>query len=172
MKNKTEPKFKYELSKIAGAENIMLCFQCGTCTADCPISRYSEFYRHRRIARLVQLGYKEELLSDNRLWLCTTCFACVDHCPQNVEPASIVRALRNLAIKEKRQIPHVTKELAFTLLKTGYIYRIPELRLKQREQKGLPQLPKTNLSDIANIFKTLGITDVLENTKIFEKVEK
>jgi len=32
-----DPKFKYEMSKIHGAEKLMLCFQCGTCTAGCPI---------------------------------------------------------------------------------------------------------------------------------------
>jgi heterodisulfide reductase subunit C len=34
-----DPKFKYEISKLPGAENVLLCFQCGTCTADCSIAR-------------------------------------------------------------------------------------------------------------------------------------
>ena len=57
-----DPKFKYEISKLPGAEKLMLCFQCGTCTADCPISRFSDFYRPRRIARMVHLGLKDRLL--------------------------------------------------------------------------------------------------------------
>ncbi|MGQ9507024.1 MAG: 4Fe-4S dicluster domain-containing protein, partial [Candidatus Bathycorpusculaceae bacterium] len=93
------PKFKYEMSKMHGAERLMLCFQCGTCTADCPISRFSDFYRPRKIARMVQLGLKGRLLSDEALWLCSSCFTCVDHCPQGVEIAGIVRVLRNLSVK-------------------------------------------------------------------------
>jgi heterodisulfide reductase subunit C len=90
------PKFKYEMSKIHGAEKIMLCFQCGTCTADCPISRFSDFYRPRKIARMVQLGLRIGYYPTMRLWLCSACFTCVDHCPQGVEIAGIVRALRNM----------------------------------------------------------------------------
>ncbi|MBE0519976.1 4Fe-4S dicluster domain-containing protein, partial [Candidatus Bathyarchaeota archaeon] len=120
-----DPKFKYELSKLPGAEKLMLCFQCGTCTADCPISRFSDFYRPRKIARMVQLGLKDRLLSDDALWLCSTCFTCVDHCPQGVEIAGIVRVLRNLTVKERAVVPLVSKELASNILKAGYVYEFP-----------------------------------------------
>jgi len=66
------PKFKYEMSKMPGAEKLTLCFQCGTCTADCPVARFSNFYRPRKIARTVQFGLKDRLLSDEALWLCST----------------------------------------------------------------------------------------------------
>jgi len=166
-----DPKFKYEISKIPGAENLMVCFQCGTCTADCPISRFSDFYRPRKIARMVQLGLKDRLLSDNALWLCSTCFTCVDHCPQDVEIAGIVRALRNLTVKRKGLVPLVFKELASSLLKTGYVYKIPESRHKRRELQGLPPLPKSNLEDVANIFAITGSSQILEKAKTFPKVK-
>ncbi len=158
-----DPKFKYEISKLPGAEKIMLCFQCGTCTADCPISRFSEFYRPRKIMRMVQLGLKDRLLSNDAIWLCTTCFTCIDHCPQDVETASIVRALRNLAIKVG-VMPLVYKELASNILETGYAYKIPELRLRRREEQGLPPLPKANLESIEKLFDITGFS------KTFEKV--
>jgi len=59
-----DPKFKYEISKLPGAEKVMLCFQCGTCTADCPIARFDDFYRPRKLIRMVQLGLKDRLLSN------------------------------------------------------------------------------------------------------------
>ncbi|MCK5593393.1 hypothetical protein KAI31_04775, partial [Candidatus Bathyarchaeota archaeon] len=59
-----DPKFKYEISKIPGAEKVMLCFQCGTCTADCPIARFDDFYRPRKLIRMTQLGLKDRLLSN------------------------------------------------------------------------------------------------------------
>jgi len=166
-----DPKFKYEMSKIHGAEKLMLCYQCGTCTADCPISRFSDFYRPRKIARMVQLGLKDRLLSDDALWLCSTCFTCVDHCPQGVEIAGIVRALRNLTVKEKGVMPLVFKELASNILKTGYVYQIPESRHKRREMKGLPPLPKPNLEDVTKIFEITGSSEMLEKVKTFEKVK-
>ncbi len=160
-----DPKFKYKISKIPGAEKIMLCFQCGTCTADCPIARFSETYRPRKLMRMTQLGMKERVLSSDVVWLCAACFTCVDHCPQGVEIANVLRALRNLAVKEGL-MPSVFRELASNILKTGYAYRIPELRLKKRADKGLPPLPNANLKDISKLF---NLTDF---SKTLEKEEK
>ncbi len=166
-----DPKFKYEITKLPGAEKLMLCYQCGTCTADCPISRFSDFYKPRKIARMVQFGLKDRLLSSDALWLCSTCFTCVDHCPQNVEIAGIVRVLRNMIVKEKGVMPLVFKELASNLLKTGYVYIIPESRHRRREQRGLPPLPKPNLEHVAKIFEITGFSKIFQNVKTFEKVK-
>ena len=159
-----DPKFKYEISKIPGAEKVMLCFQCGTCTADCPIARFSDFYRPRKLVRMTQLGLKKKLLSNDVIWLCSTCFTCIDRCPQDVGIASIVRAIRNLSVKE-RDMPVVFKELASNILKTGYAYIIPELRLKKREEQGLPTLPKANLESIAKLFDITGFSKTLEKER-------
>ena len=154
-----DPKFKYKISKISGAEKIMMCFQCGTCTADCPIARFSDIYRPRRIMRMTQLGMKDRVLTSEALWLCAACFTCVDYCPQGVDIVNVLRALRNMAVKEGI-IPPVFRELTNNILKTGYAYRIPELRLKKRGDKGLPSLPKTNVKDISKLFDMLAISKV------------
>jgi len=159
-----DPKFKYEISKIPGAEKVMLCFKCGTCTADCPIARFDEFYRPRKLIRMTQLGLKDRLLSNDVIWLCSTCFTCIDHCPQDVGIASIIRALRNLSVRE-RDMPVVFKELASNILKTGYAYMIPGLRLKKREEQGLPTLPKANLESVAKLFDITGFSKTLEKEK-------
>ena len=166
-----KPKFKYEISKIHGAEKLMLCFQCGTCTADCPVSRFSDFYRPRRIARMVQLGLKDRILSDKHLWICTTCYTCIDHCPQDVEIANVIRVLRNLSVKHTNSMPLVYKELAGNLVKSGFVYLIPESRIRRREQAGLPPLPKTKPDEIAKVFELTGLAKILEGCETFEKVE-
>jgi heterodisulfide reductase subunit C len=154
-----DPKFKYKISKLPGAEKIMMCFQCGTCTADCPIARFSDIYRPRKLMRMIQLGMKNKVLTSEALWLCAACFTCVDHCPQGVDIANVLRALRNMAVKEGI-IPSVFRELTNNILKTGYAYRIPELRLKKRGDKGLPPLPKTNVKDLSKLFEMLAISKV------------
>ena len=166
-----KPKFKYEISKIHGAEKLMLCFQCGTCTADCPVARFSDFYRPRRIARMVQLGLKDRILSDKHLWICTTCYTCIDHCPQDVEVANVIRVLRNLSVKHTNSMPLVYKELAGNLMKSGFVYLIPESRIRRREQTGLPPLPKTKPDEIAKVFQLTGLAKILESCETFEKVE-
>ncbi|MDH5449809.1 MAG: 4Fe-4S dicluster domain-containing protein [Candidatus Bathyarchaeota archaeon] len=159
-----DPKFKYEISKLPGAENVLLCFQCGTCTADCPIARFDDFYRPRKLVRLVQLGLKDKLLSNDVIWLCSTCFTCIDHCPQDVGIADIVRALRNLTTREGK-MPVVYKEIASNILKTGYAYVIPGLRLKKREEEGLPSLPKASVENLAKLCDITGLSKMLEKVR-------
>lgn len=166
-----DPKFKHKVSKIHGAEKIMLCFQCGTCTSDCPVSRFSDFYRPRKIARMVQFGLKDRILSDKDLWLCTTCYTCIDRCPQDVDVANVVRVLRNLSVKHTNSMPLVYKALAGNLMKTGFVYIIPDSRHNRRVQMGLPPLPKTKPSEIAKLFEKTGFTELLESVETFEKVE-
>ena len=43
----------------------------------------------------------EPLLKSKSIYQCLTCFACVDRCPRNVEPAKLVEAIRLVAIRQK-----------------------------------------------------------------------
>jgi heterodisulfide reductase subunit C len=147
-----DPKFKYEISKMHGGEKLMRCFQCGTCTSDCPVARFSDTYRPRQIIRMTQLGLKNRVLNSDTLWLCAACFTCTDRCPQDVEVASVIRVLRNLAA-EQGCAPRVFKEQCSSILESGYAYKIPELRLKKREQLGLPPLPKGNPESIGKVLR-------------------
>jgi heterodisulfide reductase subunit C len=154
--------FKNEVKKMPGGERMMMCFQCGTCTADCPISRFSDSYRPRKILRMAQLGLKEKVLSSDQLWLCAACYTCVDHCPQDVEISSVIRALKNMAVKEG-YVPFVFKELAGAVSETGLAYKIPELRLRKRQEVGLPPLPKADVKSVSKLFNLTGFS------KLFEK---
>ena len=149
-----DPKFKYEISKMHGGEKLMRCFQCGTCTSDCPIARFSDTYRPRQIIRMTQFGLKDRVLNSDTLWLCASCFTCTDRCPQDVEVASVIRVLRNLAA-ERGHVPQVFKEQCSSILESGYAYKIPELRLKKRESLGLPPLPKGNPESLGKTLRTV-----------------
>jgi heterodisulfide reductase subunit C len=157
-----DPKFKYELSRMHGSEKILRCFQCGTCTSDCPVARFSDTYRPRTIIHMAQLGLRERVLNSDTLWLCAACFTCTDRCPQGVEVASVIRVLRNLAA-EKGIVPQVFKDQAASIRETGYAYKIPELRVKKRESQGLPPLPKSNPEEICKTLK---------GVRFFENKEK
>jgi len=156
-----DPKFKYEIAKMPGGEKLMRCFQCGTCTSDCPIARFSDTYRPRQIIRMTQLGLRERVLSSDTLWLCAACFTCTDRCPQDVEVASVIRVLRNLAV-EKGFIPQVFKEQAASILESGYAYKIPDLRIKKRESLGLPPLSKGNPESIRKTLREVGFLKSIE----------
>jgi heterodisulfide reductase subunit C len=155
------PKFKYEISKMHGGEKLMRCFQCGTCTSDCPVARFSDTFRPRQIIRMTQLGLKDRVLNSDTLWLCASCFTCTDRCPQDVEVANVIRVLRNLAA-EQGHIPQVFKEQCSSILESGYAYKIPELRLKKRESLGLPPLPKGNPESLGKTVRTVHLLKHME----------
>ncbi|HSV49952.1 MAG TPA: 4Fe-4S dicluster domain-containing protein [Candidatus Acidoferrales bacterium] len=152
------PNWKYELQKMPGAEKVMACFQCGTCTSDCPIARFTDNYRPRTLIHMAQLGLKNRVLKSDTLWLCAACFTCTDRCPQGVEVASVIRVFRNLAA-ENGCIPQVFRDQAQSLLEFGYAFRIPELRIKKRESKGLPPLPKSNPESVRKVLKGIKFFD-------------
>ncbi|MHA1207896.1 MAG: 4Fe-4S dicluster domain-containing protein [Candidatus Freyarchaeota archaeon] len=159
--SETDPQFKYELSRITEIENFMLCMQCGTCTADCPVARFSSTYRPLKILRMALLGLRSEVLSSDELWLCASCYTCTDRCPRGVEFASVLRVLRNMAVDEG-YIPDGFRELVLNVLRTGYAYGISESRKRKREAAGLPPLPESNPESLARLAETLGFSKQVE----------
>lgn len=153
-----DPEFKHKLSKIHGAEKLMRCFQCGTCTSDCPIARFSDDYRPRQLIRMSQFGMKDKVLKSDALWLCASCFTCTDRCPQDVKVADIIRVLRNLAAEEG-QIPLIFQAEFASILESGYAYKIPDFRIKKRGSSELPPLPKCNSEAVQKLLSGINILD-------------
>ena len=111
---------------------------------------------------MAQLGLRDRVLNSDTLWLCAACFTCTDRCPQDVEVASVIRVLRNLAV-EKGCVPQVFKEQCSSVLESGYAYKIPELRIKKRETVGLPPLPKGNPESIRKTLHKVGFLKHIES---------
>jgi len=160
-----DPSFKYEVMKEHDGETLKVCFQCGSCTSSCPTARFSTSYRPRTILRMAQLGLRQKVLQSPTLWLCTACFTCTDRCPQDVEVASVLRVLRNLAVK-KGQMPRIFTELASNIYETGYVYKIPEMRLRKRSELGLPPLPKASLDKVDKLIELAGARKLLKSKEL------
>lgn len=159
--SRLDPSFKNDVLRERDGETLKRCFQCGTCTSSCPTARFSDSYRPRTILHMAQLGLRGKVLPSPTLWLCAACFTCSDRCPQGVEVATVLRVLRNLAVKNG-EIPIIYRELASALNETGYAYRIPEIKHRKREETGLPPLPKPKVGDIAKLIELTGGTRLLK----------
>jgi heterodisulfide reductase subunit C len=94
-----DPGFVDEVAALPGGENIKKCFACGTCAAGCPVTNIDEEYNSRKIIRQVLFGMREEVLKSPIIWFCLMCYRCSARCPQEVNFADIMKALRYLAIK-------------------------------------------------------------------------
>jgi len=127
-----DPKFKYEVAEQPGGENIKVCFSCGLCTAGCPVSEIDENYNPRKIIHMVLLGMREQVLSSDFIWLCSLCYTCYAHCPQNVKFTDVMRALRTMAVKEGYVHPSFP----------GQIEEIDSLSQKLRHQMALSILKR------------------------------
>ena len=76
--------------------NPAKCYQCGKCSAGCPMAEETTLRPHD-ILRLIQRGKADKLFADDSIWLCLTCETCTARCPNNVDPARIIDALREIA---------------------------------------------------------------------------
>ena len=90
---------------------IQQCYQCGKCTAGCPVA-FDMDYSPNRIVRMVQLGLKDEVLKSQSIWLCAYCSTCTSRCPRKVDIAKIMDCLRGMAKREGVKLEGRAKDIA------------------------------------------------------------
>jgi heterodisulfide reductase subunit C len=101
--------------------NAYTCTECGRCTSVCPASQTGKELSPRAIMmktrdRLEEVGEglnkNVEIIDDGKqllydyispeeIWACTSCNACVEECPVNIDPLSIIIDLRRYLVMEK-----------------------------------------------------------------------
>ena len=80
-------------------EKTKYCFECGICTASCPMAELlSTRYNPRSLLQKV-LTEPEKTLNENSLWLCAWCYECYKRCPQGLKPPEIFQLLKSEAVK-------------------------------------------------------------------------
>ena len=106
--------------------NAYTCTECGRCTSACPANQTGKKLSPRKIMmdtrdRLEEVGKnldanKGVFIPDNKsllndyitpeeLWACTTCNACVEECPVNISPLSIIIEMRRYLVMEQSAAP-------------------------------------------------------------------
>ena len=100
-------RMKEQILRTSGV-NPLRCMRCGKCSGTCPSYDEMEYHPHQFVC-MVETGDIEPLLESKSLYKCLTCFACVDRCPRNVEPAKLVEALRLMVIRRQGE-NHLTPD--------------------------------------------------------------
>ncbi|PKW20636.1 (Fe-S)-binding protein [Flavobacterium lindanitolerans] len=106
--------------------NAYTCTECGRCTSSCPANITGKKLSPRKIMmdtrdRLEEVGKnidanKGVFVADNKtllndyitpeeLWACTSCNACVEECPVNISPLSIIMDMRRYLVMEQSAAP-------------------------------------------------------------------
>ncbi len=149
----------------AGIETVKNCFQCGTCGGTCPSGRRTP-YKVRQLVRKCLLGLKEDVISDDALWMCTTCYTCQERCPRSVIIVGIVKKARNIAAHAGYMAkPH--KMTGLFVINTGHGVPINPATRELRERVGLGELPPTThkfpeaLEEVQKICKITGFDELI-----------
>jgi ferredoxin len=92
MSARVDPSLLDEIKEY-GAVNTEACFNCGNCTAICPLTDDGHPFPRSTI-RLLQIGMRERLMESTDPWLCYYCGDCTKTCPKGAEPAETMMAAR------------------------------------------------------------------------------
>ncbi|HEY1221522.1 MAG: 4Fe-4S dicluster domain-containing protein [Bryobacteraceae bacterium] len=85
----------FEVKERSGA-SPMNCYQCGKCSSGCPVAAAGDFKPHQ-LVRMVQTDQRQAVLSSRFIWQCTSCQTCTTRCPQQVDIAGMIDALRGIS---------------------------------------------------------------------------
>ncbi|MBO5646689.1 MAG: 4Fe-4S dicluster domain-containing protein [Clostridia bacterium] len=92
---------KEDILRMSGV-NPRKCMKCGKCSGTCPSYDEMEFHPHQFVY-MVESGDIEPLMASKSIYKCLTCFACVERCPRQVEPAKLIEAVRLAVIRQQGQ---------------------------------------------------------------------
>ena len=91
--------YREEILRISGV-NPAKCMKCGKCSATCPAYDQMEYHPHQFVS-MVQKGQIEKLMASKSIYTCLSCFACLERCPRNVEPAKLIEAVRLMVVRQQ-----------------------------------------------------------------------
>jgi heterodisulfide reductase subunit C len=88
------------------------CYQCGKCSAGCPVAGIGEG-PPSRILRLLQLGQTAAAMRSPFIWQCVSCQTCSTRCPNSFDCAGTMDALRQLSVARGEASPAAHSVIAF-----------------------------------------------------------
>jgi len=135
--------------------NAYTCTECGRCTSSCPANITGKELSPRAIMmktrdRLEEVGANidkngkyiddgKQLLNDyitpEEIWACTSCNACVEDCPVNIDPLSIIIDLRRYLVMEQSAAPQGLNMMMTNIENNGAPWQYNQMdRLNWKEE--------------------------------------
>jgi heterodisulfide reductase subunit C/nitrate reductase gamma subunit len=104
------------------------CVSCGRCEENCPATIAEKPLSPRKVVQSIQelmqvsLPPLEQHISNDEIWSCTTCMACVEHCPVFVEPLDKIMDMRRYRVMAEAALPSEAKATIRNLLLYKDVY--------------------------------------------------
>lgn len=79
---------------------INQCYQCGKCSAGCPMAPEMDILPHQ-LVRLAVLGNHDRIVDSKSIWLCLSCHTCGARCPNGIDVPALLDPIRHEVIRKK-----------------------------------------------------------------------
>ncbi len=112
--------------------SVARCYQCGKCSAGCPVSSDMD-YPPSLLIRKLQTGFpehEEEVLRSKSIWFCLTCEMCIARCPMEVDIPPMMDYLRGESLRLNKANPAAKNIIRFhnaflnSIKNTGRLYEM------------------------------------------------
>jgi quinone-modifying oxidoreductase, subunit QmoC len=115
--------------RVEDGHMVKMCMQCGVCAGSCPLGPHWE-HSPQKIFMMIRAGKREEVLSSDSMWMCTSCYNCIVRCPRQLPITHIMHGLAHYANKlgmvpKGQPTQEIAKIFWNNLVKTG---RVNELK--------------------------------------------
>jgi heterodisulfide reductase subunit C len=108
-------------------QKISACYQCRKCANGCPLA-FAMDVMPNQVMRMVELGMEEELLRSRTIWICASCQTCTTRCPNDIDVAGVMDALRQLSlaagVAAERNVVHFHKALLDSVRRHGRVFEL------------------------------------------------
>ncbi len=117
-------------ANVEEGEWVKMCMQCGVCSGSCPLGNAWE-HPPQEIFMMIRAGKRDDVLSSDAMWMCTSCYNCIARCPRGLPITHIMHGLahyaKRLGLAPKNQPTAKFAQLFWdNLMKKG---RVNELKL-------------------------------------------
>jgi heterodisulfide reductase subunit C len=124
--NKTKTSGLKQAAEELSGVKIDGCLKCTKCTSGCSVAKETKMHPSELIS-LLKLGAGDELLNSDLVWMCLSCEICYGRCPMKINTASLIDALRKLAVErgstaQKGNAPLFNKAFLSTVKQYGRSY--------------------------------------------------
>jgi len=130
--------------ELCRATDAASCYQCGSCTATCPLAERGTL----NVRQLIRLGAFGD--GSPGLWACTTCAQCNVGCPRGVDVVEVVRHLRSRGWK-RNEVPVGLRPLLWAEFQDGNPYRLPPSQ-RAAWMQGLPGAESRSSNDATTVL--------------------
>ena len=174
---------------VEEGETVKMCMQCGVCAGSCPLGKH---WAHppQEIFMMIRAGKREEVLTSDSMWMCTSCYNCIVRCPRGVQITHVMHGLAHYAqrlglVPKNQPTQQVSQMFWDNLMKKG---RVNELKLglsiyfkdgfgqgvknaMANQQLGMNMMKAKRMSAM-EFFGGHGVKDISGLQKIIKKAQE